>query len=362
MAGKLKVLITGASGYVASQMLPEYRDRYDLVLVDVKNTDRDGQVVPGVVIADLADPDRSRYEHLFDGVDSVIHLGYMRSSPGGVFGSETPQIDRFDLELANVRMANNVYRVAYDAGVRRVVSASSNHAADWYEDYQIHVNRKDMVRPDEPPVSSNFYGWAKASYELLGWPYACGTFGRRLEFVMVRIGHPTPVNAARHMAEDPGLPPAGSGIANFKRNLACYFSPRRPAATFPQSRGGGRRFGQWGSAVCHRLRNQQQHSCILVARLGAPGDRLRAGGRFGSGLRRGCPALSDRRRHAWRPRWGISNYLKRPVIPVKRDLCITNSPHSDPSRHVTLSEAEGSGSEGWGVVVRRAGDSSLRSE
>ena len=49
-------------------------------------------------------------------------------------------------------------------------------------------------------------------------------------------------------------------------------------------------------------------------------------------------------------------------IPVFRDLCITNSPHSDPSRHVTLSEAEGSGSEGWGVVVRRAGDSSLRSE
>ena len=226
MAGKLKVMITGASGYVASQMLPEYRDRYDLVLVDVKNTDRDGEVVDGVVIADLADPDRSRYEHLFDGVDSVIHLGYMRSGPGGVFGSETPQIDRFDVELANVRMANNVYRAAYDAGVRRVVAASSNHAADWYEDYQVHVNRKDMVRPDEPPVSSNFYGWAKASYELLGWPYACGTFGRRLEFVMVRIGHPTPVNAERHMAEDPGLPPAGSGIANFKRNLACYFSPR----------------------------------------------------------------------------------------------------------------------------------------
>ena len=226
MASKLKVMITGASGYVASQMLPEYRERYDLVLVDVKNTDRDGEVVNGVVVADLADSERSRYEHLFDGVDSVIHLGYMRSEPGGVFGSETPQIDRFDVELANVRMANNVYRTAYDAGVRRVVSASSNHAADWYEDYQIHENRKDMVRPDEPPVSSNFYGWAKATYELLGWPYACGTFGRRLEFVMVRIGHPTPVNAARHMAEDPGLPPTGSGIANFKRNLACYFSPR----------------------------------------------------------------------------------------------------------------------------------------
>ena len=226
MADKLKVLITGASGYVASQMLPEYRERYDLVLVDVKNTDRDGEVVPGITVADLADPDRSHYEDLFVGVDSVIHLGYMRSASGGVFGTETPQIDRFDVELANVRMANNVYRAAYDAGVGRVVAASSNHAADWYEDYQIHVNRKDIVRPGDFPVSSNFYGWAKASYELLGWPYACGAFGRRLEFVMVRIGHPTPVNAARHLAEEPGMPPAGSGIANFKRNLACHFSPR----------------------------------------------------------------------------------------------------------------------------------------
>ena len=226
MADKLKVMITGASGYVASQMLPEYRDRYDLVLVDVKDTDRDGQAVPGIVIADLADPDRSRYEHLFEGVDSVIHLGYMRSEAGGVFSTETPQIERFDVEHANVLMANNVYRASYDAGVRRVVSASSNHAADWYEDYQVHVDRIDIVRPEDFPVSSNFYGWAKASYELLGWPYACGTFGRRLEFVMVRIGHPTPVNAARLMAEEPGMPPAGSGIANFKRNLACYFSPR----------------------------------------------------------------------------------------------------------------------------------------
>ncbi len=226
MTNKRRVLITGASGYVASQMLPEFRDLYDLVLVDVTRENRDGETVPGVIVADLADPDRTKYQHLFENVDAVIHLGYMRSAPGGVFGTETPQIDRFDMELNNVRMANNVYRASFDAGVRRVVSASSNHAADWYEDYQIHVRQKEFVAPGELPLSSNFYGWAKASYELLGWPYACGAFGRRLEFVMVRIGHPTPVNASRHMDEEPGSPPAGSAIANFKRNLACYFSPR----------------------------------------------------------------------------------------------------------------------------------------
>ena len=32
---KKKVLMTGASGYIASQMLPAFRRRYDLVLLDV---------------------------------------------------------------------------------------------------------------------------------------------------------------------------------------------------------------------------------------------------------------------------------------------------------------------------------------
>ena len=64
----------------------------------------------------------------------------------------------------------------------------------------------------------------------------------------------------------------------------------------------------------------------------------------------------------WRTRPHHSHVTTTKTPSPFGDLCITNSPHSDPSRHVTLSEAEGSGSEGWGVVVRRAGDSSLRSE
>lgn len=35
-------------------------------------------------------------------------------------------------------MAYNVFRTAYDAGVERVVMASSNHAADWYEHALMH--------------------------------------------------------------------------------------------------------------------------------------------------------------------------------------------------------------------------------
>ncbi len=226
MAEKRKVLVTGATGYVASQMLDEYRERYDLALVDVKNTDPEGNEVPGVVIADLSDPDRTSYQSLFDGVDAVVHLGYKRSSAGGVFGDAVPHIDRFDVELSNVQMANNVYRAAYDAGVRRMVVASSNHAADWYEHALVHQRLKDVVSTTDLPVSDNFYGWAKAAYELLSWPYACGKFGRKLEFVHVRIGYPREIDVSGLEEEEAGVPPAMSGMANFKRYLGAYLSPR----------------------------------------------------------------------------------------------------------------------------------------
>ena len=122
-------------------------------------------------------------------------------------------------------MANNIYRAAYDAGVRRLVVASSNHAADWYEHTLVHSGHKDVVAPADYPVSDNFYGWAKATYELLSWPYACGNFGRKMEFVQVRIGFPTPVNADAIMAAG-DIPPAGTSIANLKRYLGAHLSPR----------------------------------------------------------------------------------------------------------------------------------------
>jgi len=57
-------------------------------------------------------------------------------------------IERFDIEASNVQMANNVYRSAYDAGAQRVVMASSNHAANWYEHALVNDKRMgDGVAP-----------------------------------------------------------------------------------------------------------------------------------------------------------------------------------------------------------------------
>jgi nucleoside-diphosphate-sugar epimerase len=230
---RARVLVTGACGTVAAQILPAFQSAYELRLVDVRATGPDGRPVPGVTVADLADPDRRRYAALFEDVSAVVHLAYRH--PGDTaWGQGVPPIDRFDTELENVRIAQHVYRCAYDAGVPRVVMASSNHAADWYEHHLVHARRREVVGPADLPLSDNFYGWAKASYELLGFVYASGAFGRRLEVVQVRIGAPRDV-AGRHYEgplREQHVGPDASGLANFKRDLGAWVSPRDLAQLF----------------------------------------------------------------------------------------------------------------------------------
>jgi NAD+ dependent glucose-6-phosphate dehydrogenase len=230
MARKRTVLVTGASGYVAAQLLPDLRRRYALRLADVRATDRHGRSVPGITVVDLTHPDRDRYARLFRGVDAVLHLGYRPPDvkTTGVWGADPGALETFDAELANVRMAQNVYRSALDAGVRRVVAASSNHAADWYEHALVHAGCRDLVSAADLPLSDNFYGWSKAAYELLGFVYASGSLGRRLEVVLLRIGAPRDVSGRRYLGKlvEQHVAPRASGRANFKRDLGAWLSTR----------------------------------------------------------------------------------------------------------------------------------------
>ncbi|MBM3225069.1 MAG: NAD(P)-dependent oxidoreductase [Candidatus Tectomicrobia bacterium] len=224
----LKVLMTGAAGYIASQILPTFRQRYDVTLVDVTQKTRQGTVLDDVIVLDLIDPDRTKYARYFEGVDAVLHLGYKRRSGAN-------PLEHFFDEKQNVEMAYNVFRTAYDAGVKRVVMASSNHAADWYEHALIHQKRTlEVVDPSMLPLSDNFYGWAKATYEHMGFLFACGGMdfrdasgreqhtgaslgnARNMGVVMLRIGAPRPLDINLYK-DDP---------AAYKRDLGAYISPR----------------------------------------------------------------------------------------------------------------------------------------
>ena len=183
-------MLTGAAGYVAQRMFAELSERWDLVPVDVSPTTRDGRPVPGLVVADLTIRDRDQYRQHFRGADAVIHCGFVSAPTLDATTWQDNSDAKFWAEHTNVALSYNVCRVALEEGVRRVVVCSSNHAADYYERL-VWDGRLDMVTPEMPPRSDNWYGWAKAAYELLGFVFATGKVdGRKLEIVQWRIGGP----------------------------------------------------------------------------------------------------------------------------------------------------------------------------
>ena len=217
---KRKVLVTGAAGYIASQMLPTFREAYDCTLVDVLTTDRDGNEVPGIEVVDLLPDDLDDIRHLFSGRDAVAHIAFTRESPD--------RSEQFDSEMKNVRLAYNIFRLALEEGVRRVVVASSNHAADFYEHLLLR-GEMDMLQPtnDIRPLSDNYYGWAKETYEHLGFVFASGSLGRKLGNVHIRIGAPRPIEITTSGADRQGYA--------YRRNLGAYISPRDLTQLFVKS-------------------------------------------------------------------------------------------------------------------------------
>jgi nucleoside-diphosphate-sugar epimerase len=217
------VLVTGAAGYIASYLLPSFRGRYDLRLVDVRETDGKGRAVAGIQVRDISDPrqlDASR--DLFRGVDAVVHLAFLR--PRGPTNG-----DRYFAERSNVDMAYAIYQLALEEGVRRVVVASSNHAADFYED-ALRAKRLDLIQPAAPrPLSDNYYGWAKEAYEHLGFVYAAGKLGRPLEVVQIRIGAPRDMSISSFVDERRNDP------LTLHRDLGMWVSPRDLAQLFTRS-------------------------------------------------------------------------------------------------------------------------------
>ena len=224
---KKKVVLTGASGYVAQRMWDELAERYELVPLDVRTTTSDGTEVPGIQVCDLTSEDRDSYRKFFRGADAVVHCAFVRAEGLDAMTFMDNSELKFRAEHQNVGMAYNVYRTALEEKVGRVVVASSNHAADYYERL-IWADKWDHVTPEMIPLSDNFYGWAKAAYELLGFVFASGEVGgRKLEVVQVRIGGPR---------DDADLGACQPGeIKKMHRGLGAFLSRRDQVQLFVKS-------------------------------------------------------------------------------------------------------------------------------
>jgi nucleoside-diphosphate-sugar epimerase len=181
------VIMTGGAGRIARAVLPLLPATWELRATDL---------IAGSGVTALDVTDRRACASAFAGADAVVHLA----------ADPDPEADWDALLPANVVGSHAVAQAAMDAGVRRLVLASSLHAVS-------AVPTGTQTRADDPPRPANLYGATKAWAEALGsWVAATSTTSA----VALRIG------TFRVERPDPG--------ATSDRDRAAWLSPRDAAA------------------------------------------------------------------------------------------------------------------------------------
>ena len=149
-----RVLLTGGAGLIGTQL------RAGLTDYQVRISDRDlSSVEPRAgeetALAELGDFDAVR--KAVDGCDYVVHL------------AADPRVHApwNDLRVPNFDGVYNVFEAAKQAGVRRIVFASTNHVTGMHD-----INRRWPTTPDGDVAPDSLYGASKAFGEALGRYYS----------------------------------------------------------------------------------------------------------------------------------------------------------------------------------------------
>ena len=119
MAGKPKVLITGASGLIGGLVIRDLSDKYEF-------SGLSRRVVPGIPHTQANIEDAEAVRKAATGMDMVLHLA-----------AETQDYDDWDKVMDNtIGGTLNMYRAAQEAGVKRVVFMSTGSTMCGYEWYE----------------------------------------------------------------------------------------------------------------------------------------------------------------------------------------------------------------------------------
>lgn len=169
--GRRRVVLTGAAGRIGRAVAAVHAARWDLVLTD-RQTGVAG--LDDLQLLDVADLEACRAA--FAGADAVVHLA-ADPSPDATFE---------ELLAPNLVGPYAVARAAADAGVRRLVLASSLQT-------MLAVTERVQRRTSDQPRPTNLYGATKAWAEALGAWTAATT---ATSVVALRIGHYAEVRPA----------------------------------------------------------------------------------------------------------------------------------------------------------------------
>jgi UDP-glucose 4-epimerase len=203
-----KVAVTGGSGRLGRHMVALLKERGYQVL----NIDTAPSEAPGVDYANVSITDLDALREVFKGVDGVIHLAAIpnprTTSPAICFA-------------VNTQGTWSVLQAAEDAGVKRVVVASSDSATG------LHFNPKDWapvylpVDEVHPIRPSEVYSLTKEITESI---CKCFAVRGKVEVIAIRPGHIV------FPPEYPEIRTRGDDVQNY--HLWGYVAPQDVAEGF----------------------------------------------------------------------------------------------------------------------------------
>jgi uronate dehydrogenase len=156
-------LLTGSAGRIGTALRRELGDQFRFRCVDVEPT-------PGVadaLVADLSQWDAAR--RAVEGCWAVVHLA---AKP-----DDGPYYE--ELRALNFDTTYNVFEAAREAGLRKIVFASTNHVTGMIE------KEGGVTTPDSPIRPDSLYGVSKAYGEAFG-RFLSDKYG--LSVICLRIG------------------------------------------------------------------------------------------------------------------------------------------------------------------------------
>ncbi|HYH75106.1 MAG TPA: NAD(P)-dependent oxidoreductase [Candidatus Saccharimonadales bacterium] len=164
---------------------------------------------------DLPHFDAEEYKHLYQkaqGHDAIVHLAWDFERDGWLAENLNPD---------NTLISYNVYQAAVDAGVKRVIMASSVHA-----DKFIRRETPGLLRPYDLPLPDSPYGAGKVLMESLGRYYADA---KGLEVICIRFG------GVNKQDVPPETPPTERQVWLSHRDCAALVQACIDAPTIPDN-------------------------------------------------------------------------------------------------------------------------------
>lgn len=163
---KLRIGVLGGSGRVGAGLRREMANRVQAI--SVLDLQEPAELAPNETFrrTDILDP--TDLCAAFTGLDGIVHLAGIPKEAA-----------LRDILSVNVEGTMNVYDAARDAGIRRIVLGSSNHAIGMYP-RTTRIGAEDQMRPD------GLYGLSKCWGELTAGLY-WDKYG--IQSLIVRIGN-----------------------------------------------------------------------------------------------------------------------------------------------------------------------------